>query len=184
MIEVVDYDAAWPQRFEGLRAKIWPAVSDIAIAIEHVGSTSVPALAAKPIIDIDVVVPTSPSSMPATIEALSNIGYVHQGDLGVAGREAFRNVSPDLAPHHLYVCVEGCTALRNHLIVRDFLRADPSSAREYGNLKKRLAQLFPNDIDSYIAGKTDLLCRILTHSGLRTEEIAAIRGVNAAITQP
>lgn len=180
MIEVVDYDGAWPQRFEELRAAIWPSVSDVAITIEHVGSTSVPGLAAKPIIDIDVVVPPSPSSMRAAIEGLSKIGYVHQGDLGVAGRGAFRDGPPDLPPHHLYSCVDDCTSLRNHLIVRDFLRANPVAAREYGDLKKRLAQRFPDDIDSYIAGKTDFLCRLLSASGMPNDEIAVIRGVNEA----
>lgn len=80
MIEVVDYDAAWPQRFEQLHATIWPAISDIAIAIEHVGSTSVPGLAAKPIIDIDVIVTASPSSMQSVIASLLTIGYEHQGN--------------------------------------------------------------------------------------------------------
>jgi len=181
LIEVVDYDTAWPQRFEQLRATVWPAVSDIAIAIEHVGSTSVPGLAAKPIIDVDAIVLTSPSSMKTVIASLTRIGYEHQGDLGVPGREAFRNGPPDLPPHHLYSCIEDCVALRNHLVVRDFLRAHPDVAREYGELKKRLARGFPDDIDSYIAGKTDLLCRILALSGMPAGEIAAVRGANIGL---
>jgi GrpB-like predicted nucleotidyltransferase (UPF0157 family) len=98
LIEVVDYDAAWPQRFEQLRARIWPAVSDVAIAIEHVGGTSVPGLAAKPIIDIDVIVTASPSSMQSVIASLLTIGYERQGDLGVPDREAFRSAPPDSPP--------------------------------------------------------------------------------------
>src|SRR5690242_8803522 len=178
MVRVVDYDDGWPSYFEELRARIWPAVSDVAIAIEHVGSTSVPGLAAKPIIDIDVIVPGSPSSVCAAVESLVRIGYEHQGNLGIAGREAFRR-PPGSPPHHLYACVEGCTALRNHLIVRDCLRANPDIAREYGDLKKRLAREFPDDIDAYIAGKTELLCRVLAASGMSEDELEKIRRVNA-----
>jgi GrpB-like predicted nucleotidyltransferase (UPF0157 family) len=177
LIEVVDYDAAWPQRFERLRAALWPAVLDVAIAIEHVGSTSVSGLAAKPVIDLDIIVVDVPSQR-AAIASLAKLGYVHRGDLGVTGREAF--TTPDSASrHNLYVCLDGCVSLRNHLVIRDYLRAHRETAVEYGNLKRWLAQRFPDDIDAYIAGKTDLLCRILTLSGMPAEEIAAIRGVNA-----
>jgi GrpB-like predicted nucleotidyltransferase (UPF0157 family) len=178
-VEVVDYDDVWPSHFEELRARIWPAVSGVAVAIEHVGSTSVPGLAAKPIIDIDVIVPHAPSSVDAVIESLAKLGSEHQGDLGVAGREAFRNSPRGSLPHHLYACVEGCAALRNHLIVRDRLRASPDLAREYGDLKKQLAREFPSDIDAYIAGKTELLCRILAASGMSADGLEKIRRVNA-----
>lgn len=179
-IEVADYDAAWPRRFEELRSAIWPAVSDVAIAIEHVGSTSVPGLAAKPILDIDIIVPASQASIDAAIGALATIGYAHQGDLGVPGREAFKN-SVATSRHNLYVCPENSLALKNHRVVRDYLRAYPDTAREYGDLKRALAARFPNDIDAYIAGKTDLICRILATSDISASEIERIRVVNAGI---
>lgn len=183
VIEVVEYEAVWPQRFERLRATLWPAVSHVAIAIEHVGSTSVPGLAAKPILDIDIIVPTSRASVESAIESLATAGYTHQGDLGVPDREAFK--SADGVPrHNLYVCPKDSLALRNHLVVRDYLRAHPEVAREYGRLKRRLAARFPDDIDAYIAGKTDLICRILATSDIPASEIERIRRVNALPSRP
>lgn len=162
-IVVVDYDPSWPAAFEQVRARVWPAVSDIATSIEHVGSTAVPGLAAKPIIDVSVVVP-SDQEIPLAILRLAALGYVHRGTLGVPQREAFD--SPEGPPeHHLYLCPSASIGLANHLAVRDSLRADLDAAREYGALKKRLADRFPHDIKSYVDGKTDFLLSLLQASG-------------------
>ena len=120
-------------------------MADLATAIEHVGSTAVPGLAAKPIIDLTVVVPTH-AEVAAAIERLSTLGYVHRGSLGIDGREAF-DADARLPRHHLYLCARDSVALANHLTVRDYLRRHPETADEYGALKKRLAQAFPHDID-------------------------------------
>jgi GrpB-like predicted nucleotidyltransferase (UPF0157 family) len=97
-IVVVDYDPSWPVTFAALREPIWRALADIAISVEHVGSTSVPGLAAKPIIDIDAVI-TSSADISAAIDRLATLGYVHSGTLGIEGREAFE--SPAGPAHHL-----------------------------------------------------------------------------------
>ena len=131
---------------EKLRARIWPVVSDVAIRIEHVGSTSVPGLAAKPIIDLTVVV-GGRTDVPLTITRLATLGYRHRGNLGIEDREAFDH-RPELPRHNLYVCPEGTIGVVNQLAVRDYLRAQPDAARHYGNLKRRLAVEFPTDIDS------------------------------------
>jgi GrpB-like predicted nucleotidyltransferase (UPF0157 family) len=89
-IVVVDYDPTWPDAFELVRSTVWPVVRDVALAIEHVGSTSVPGLAAKPIIDISVVLRADADLAPA-IERLATVGYSHQGNLGIEKREAFRS---------------------------------------------------------------------------------------------
>ena len=117
---VVDYDPSWPDRFEDIRAFVAPAVADVAQAIEHVGSTSVPGLAAKPVIDVDVVV-QSRTDIPAAVAALEELGYGHVGDLGRADREAFRSVSW-LPRHHLYVVVHGSRPYLDHVQFRDHLR--------------------------------------------------------------
>jgi len=175
-IVVVDYDPGWPVAFERLRAVIWPVVAEIAQGIEHVGSTSVPGLAAKPIIDVSVVVGAA-SDVPLACERLATIGYVHQGNLGIDGREAFE--SPAGFPaHHLYVCHGDSPALANHLAVRDYLRAHPESSREYGEVKKQLAKQFPNDIDGYVDGKTGLLLRILQAAGLPDAQLENISRAN------
>ncbi|MBB6431160.1 GrpB family protein [Algisphaera agarilytica] len=176
-IEVVPYDPDWPSVFQRLHDSMWPALAPHALRIEHVGSTSVPGLAAKPIIDMTIVVP-SVDELERVIEALAGLGYEHRGDLGVVGREAFR--SPEGLPvHHLYACIEGALALRNHVAVRDHLRAHPEAARQYGELKLALAEEHPNDIDAYVAGKTQMLLWILDAAGLderERKEIASING--------
>jgi GrpB-like predicted nucleotidyltransferase (UPF0157 family) len=102
---VVDYDPAWPAMFDAVRSRVWPAVAPIALAVEHVGSTAVPGLAAKPIIDVDVVV--AAADVGRAVRALAALGYEDEGDLGVPGREALRAPATDLPYHHLYVVVAG-----------------------------------------------------------------------------
>ena len=80
--------------------------------------------------------------------------------------------------HHLYVCQEGVTPLRNHLVLRDYLRLHPEKVVEYGNLKKLLAENFPNDIDSYVAGKTDFILEILKESGFSGKELQLVANAN------
>src|SRR5262249_9274598 len=101
-IVVTEYDPSWPAVFEALRARLTRVLGDVALSIEHVGSPPAPGLAATPFIDCEVVGP-SPGDAPAAIERLASIGYVHRGDLGIAGREAFAQ-PPGLHEHHLYVC--------------------------------------------------------------------------------
>ena len=176
-VTVVDYDALWPDAFERLRGVIWPCVNGVATGIEHVGSTSVPGLAAKPVIDMTIVVPTA-AAMRTLIDRLATIGYRHRGDLGVPGREAFDR--PDGTPdHHLYACVAGNDALRNHLAVRDRLRRDSVAAQAYGNLKKRLAATFADDIDGYVDGKTEFIVAILAGADFSPEQIDEVRKINS-----
>ena len=174
---VVDCDPSWPADFERLRAAIWPCVADVATAIEHVGSTAVPGLPAKPVIDMTIIVPTA-AAMRGAIDQLATIGYRHRGDLGVPGREAFDGPRGTPA-HHLYACVAGNDGLRNHLAVRDHLRANPAAARAYGALKKELAQRFPDDIDGYVAGKTEFIVAILAKEGFSADRVAEIRAINS-----
>jgi GrpB-like predicted nucleotidyltransferase (UPF0157 family) len=175
-VVVVEYDPGWPEAFEGLRSRVWAAVSDVALSVEHVGSTSVPGLAAKPIIDISVVV-REKLDAPAAISRLATLGYVHRGNLGIDGREAFD--SPEGLPmHNLYLCPCNSPALANHLAVRDYLHTHPEAATEYGELKKRLAKEFPDDIDSYIDGKTDMLLSTLRGTGFPSEHIREIERAN------
>lgn len=151
-VVVVDYDPDWPRRFETLHMSLADTLGDLAVEIEHVGSTAVPGLAAKPIIDIDVVI-ADRSKLPPVIERLSEIGYRHEGDLGISGREAFQAPEGSL-PHHLYVCDRDNAALREHLLLRDYLRSQPHAVREYADLKRRLAIKFRGDRDSYTEAKT------------------------------
>jgi GrpB-like predicted nucleotidyltransferase (UPF0157 family) len=131
---VVPYDNQRPERFAALRCRVDAALSAITHQTIHVGSTAVPGLAAKPIIDLDVVVPDRSLAAPA-ITALGAAGWRHQGDLGIPGREAFEPV-PDPAYHHLYLVVADSPAHRDHLDLRDYLRTHPAERERYAALKR------------------------------------------------
>jgi GrpB-like predicted nucleotidyltransferase (UPF0157 family) len=175
LLVVVDYDPAWPQLFETLRARIHPAVADIAVAIEHIGSTSVPGLAAKPIVDMVVVVPID--RVATAIDRLARLGYAHKGDMGIPGREAFAN-PPDTPRHHLYVCPVGNTGLANPLAVRDYLRAHSDAALEYADLKRGLAVRFADDVDGYVEGKSAFILDVLRKSGFDEDVLRDIERMN------
>ncbi|WP_405438704.1 GrpB family protein [Streptomyces anulatus] len=143
MIVVGDYDPRWAERFEDLRQRLAPHVADLALSIEHVGSTAVPGCAAKPIIDLDIVV-AEDATMPELISRLTGQGYRHEGDLGILGREAFQ--APPAAPeHHLYSVIVGSKPHLDHILLRDYLRQRPDEVRRYSALKVALAQQFRAD---------------------------------------
>ncbi len=172
-IEIVGYDPAWPETFASLSRALAAALGPLALRIEHVGSTSVPGLGAKPIIDLDVVI-ESPRTLPLVVEALNTLGYSHEGDGGIPGREAFGREG-DAVPadgsgrvwpaHHLYVCPSGSEELRRHLRFRDHLRSHPDAAARYEALKRDLAHRYPDDIDSYAGAKSAFVERILALDG-------------------
>jgi|SRR5579863_1255000 len=158
-IIVVDYDHRWPAQFEALRKRIGGALGEIAAAVEHIGSTAVPGLAAKPVIDIDVLLSSS-DGLPEAIARLAALGYEHEGDLGIAGREAFRQ-PPDQTDHHLYVCVPDSEQYRRHIAFRDYLRVHSESAKVYAELKRSLARCYSHDREKYVAGKDEFVSEIL-----------------------
>jgi GrpB-like predicted nucleotidyltransferase (UPF0157 family) len=161
-IIVSDYDRDWPEWFEAVCDRIWPAVEELALRIEHVGSTAVAGLAAKPIIDLDVVV-ESESELGPVIAALEAIGYVWRGDLGIAGREAFDPPPGDrLPPHHLYLVVENNKAHVDHWLLADVLRSDPEAREQYAAIKRQSAALAEGDIDLYLAHKAGFIAGLLT----------------------
>jgi GrpB-like predicted nucleotidyltransferase (UPF0157 family) len=154
------YDAAWADDFIKIRDEIKEALGTLAMRIEHVGSTSVRGLSAKPIIDIDVVI-WDRQALEEVISALAEIGYRHEGDLGIAGREAFKYDGKEhLRKHHLYVCARDCAELKRHIAFRDYLRSHPEAVREYSRIKEEGAKLYPDDMDKYIEYKSPLIQQI------------------------
>lgn len=156
---IEDYNPRWPEDFERLRSRIAPALGVSMAAIEHVGSTAVPGLAAKPIIDLDILL-QSADSLPEAIRRLAALGYQHRGDLGIAGRQAFRAPLHDV-PHHLYVCLPGYPEFNRHVTFRDHLRSHPEDAKAYELLKRRLASQFRNDREAYNQGKAEFVETVL-----------------------
>jgi GrpB-like predicted nucleotidyltransferase (UPF0157 family) len=174
-IVVVDYDSQWADVFTTIRAVLAAALGEVpVVAIEHVGSTSVPGLAAKPIIDVDVVVRRP--FVSRAIDALQLVGYEPLGDLGIPDRYAFK-APPDAARQNVYVTVDGCLSLRNHLGLREVLRSDVRLRDEYSAIKKRLARE-TDDVDVYLRGKSAIIRRILQRAGLTTSALDEIESVN------
>ncbi|SDL48226.1 GrpB family protein [Paenibacillus jilunlii] len=165
IVEVVPYDPAWKEEFIRLRDFLLEITGDLIIAAEHVGSTSVEGLSAKPIIDIDLVM-ESYEVFPEIVQRLSQYGYVHQGNLGIEGREAFRRAQENgFMKYHLYVCPKDGKGYLEHIAFRDYMRANPAAAREYEEVKLKLAEQFRYDIDAYCEGKTDVVHSILRKAG-------------------
>jgi len=167
---VVDYDPSWEQAFQGLSAHLQSALS-ADIEIEHVGSTAVVGLAAKPILDVDVVVPVEALVAP-TIAALATLGYQHKGDLGIVGREAF-TVLDGFQHHHLYLVVSGSEAHRDHIDLRDYLRLHPEQAAAYGREKRKHEHVLATDREAYVAGKGPFVRALLAQSRMRVKEPCA-----------
>ena len=168
-VVVAPYDPTWPAQFEALRSVLASALGDVARAIHHVGSTAVPGLAAKPVLDVDVEI-ASREHLAECSRRLGLVGYRAAGDLDIAGREAFDREGPDVPrdgrglswpEHHLYVCASDAAELRRHLLLRDFLRANPSRAAAYAALKQSLAARYRQDREGYTRGKSDLIASIL-----------------------
>ena len=166
-VVVLPYDKRWKTAFEEIKQELEQAIGDLVVGIEHVGSTSVEGLSAKPCIDIDVVIKDY-SVFDAVVRRLAEIGYIHEGDLGIKEREAFDySDKPHLMKHHLYVCPESSAELHRHLTFRDFLRSNPEAVRQYGSVKETAAQLFPEDIDRYIQYKTPCIEELYAKCGLK-----------------
>ena len=158
-IVIVEYNPAWPSEFVRLRDRAQAALGVVAVAIEHVGSTAVPGLPAKDLIDMVVVV-ESDDDVDEAIARLAPIGYRARGNLGVEGREAFWWPEGEKR-HHLYVSPTTSAELHAQVAFRDRLRTDPAVAREYVALKRELAARHRNDRLAYTEAKTEFIEAVL-----------------------
>lgn len=190
-IAVLEYDPLWAEHFTRIKAELLTALAKVpVITIEHVGSTSVPGLAAKPIIDIDVVV--APEHYAVAASALSTSkrlfvssiltliegygGYVFKPEPGGMDRMSFRYVAHALdsgatkptedgdVRRAVYLVLPTAESYRNHLAVREVLRRHPDLLREYAEVKRELAERSFDGIGQYGAGKTEVLRKILAES--------------------
>ena len=166
-VVVLPYDVAWQSAFEKIKDEIEEAIGDLILGIEHIGSTSVEGMSAKPCIDMDVIIKDY-SAFAAVVDGLKGIGYIHEGDLGVRDREAFKYTDkPYLMTHHLYVCPQYSEELHRHTTFRDFLRSNPEAVQKYSLIKEKAAELFPNDIDGYIEYKSPCIEELYKECGLK-----------------
>ncbi|MBU9724228.1 MULTISPECIES: GrpB family protein [Bacillaceae] len=157
-VEVVDYNPEWEALFQSEATRLIEIFGEQLVAIHHIGSTSVPGLAAKPIIDIMPVVKNI-DHVDERNEKMVAIGYEPKGENGIAGRRYFQK-GGDNRTHHVHIFYEGSEDIVRHLAFRDYVRTSPEIKQEYGDLKKHLAAKYTNDIAAYIAGKNQLVKQI------------------------
>lgn len=156
-IIVEPYNHQWPSEFQKIKMYLAPYINDIVLDIIHVGSTSVPGLAAKPIIDFNIII-DSYEMFPLLVERLKSLGYEHEGDGGIPMRERFKRTFPDeFLQYHMYVCPKDSPEHSRHLLFCDYLRNHDDARDKYAKLKQGLAKKHRHDIDAYIDGKHDFI---------------------------
>ena len=171
---VVPYDPNWKTEFERIRDYLVEQIGDLVLEIKHVGSTSVPGLCAKPIIDI-VAVMESYDVFPEIVSRLEKVGYNHVGDQGIKEREVFKRLIPDdFMDYHFYVCPKDSEENRRQTIFRNALLADKETADEYGKLKMRLVAEANGDRALYTDSKTNFILGVVNKAieeGKRAETL-------------
>lgn len=152
-VRVDPYSDAWPALYAAEIARVTPllAAAGVSLVFEHTGSTAVPGVAAKPIVDILAGL-AAEEERRAAIVALQAAGYVHRGEQEIPGRDFFRRGEP--RQYHIHLTRVDSAFWRDHRTFRDWLRGHPDAAAEYSALKRSLAERYPTDREAYIAGKT------------------------------
>jgi GrpB-like predicted nucleotidyltransferase (UPF0157 family) len=151
-VRIVDYDPGWPEEARRELARVAAALGDLAVRLDHVGSTAVPGLAAKPIVDLQVSV-ASLEPQSAYVEPLAVLGYLFVPFATAPDYHFFGKPPERPRTHHLHVCLAGSFEELRHLVVRDLLRADPREAARYEAVKREAARLHPEDRHAYMDGK-------------------------------
>ena len=165
-VVVLPYNVQWKDDFEKIKSEIINAIGDLIIGVEHVGSTSVEGMSAKPCIDIDVIIKDY-SAFDIIVSRLEMVGYIYEGNLGIEDREAFKYFNkPHLRTHHLYVCPQKSEELYRHITFRDFLRNNVDAVKKYSSVKETAARLFPHDIEKYMEYKSPCIEELYTLCGL------------------
>ncbi len=160
-VRLVPHSSAWAAEYWLERGRILAVLGVRIQAIEHVGSTAIPGIAAKPIIDIAIAVPTL-DVVDALAPSMARIGYDYPGDIGIPGERIFGR-GPELRTHLVHAVVANDSTWRNYLAFRDALRADAELAREYHLLKLALAKRYPEDRGSYTREKGAFIEKVLHH---------------------
>jgi GrpB-like predicted nucleotidyltransferase (UPF0157 family) len=170
VIEIVAYDPAWPNRFAALGARLREALGDVAVRIDHIGSTAVPGLAAKPVLDLQISV-ASFEPFDAYGRPLEGLGYVHRANNTERTKRYFREPA-GTSRTHIHVRLAGSFSEQLALLFRDFLRGHPQDSAEYAELKRRLARHHRNDRRAYTEAKVPFTWEIVR----RADEWAQTNG--------
>jgi GrpB-like predicted nucleotidyltransferase (UPF0157 family) len=181
------HDPAWQEEFLHLKKLFTVELNEFSIEVEHVGSTAIPGLIAKPILDIDIIIENK-DQLNGLSQKLEKLGYINRGEQGIEGRFAFRQAT-DSTPtsfngkkwmtHHLYVCFTYSLALKNHLLLRNALLSSGELATRYSTLKKNLAEEPGMTREKYTLHKTAFILSTLEKLGFDKKELAAIKKANS-----
>lgn len=186
MIIIQPYQPGWRTEFADLRSVLGSALQEFNLDIQHIGSTAIPGLAAKPVLDVDIIL-TDADQLDDVSAKLEELGYAAAGTQGVPGRYAFKQYSERVPvsgnyrtwmKHHLYVCYPNSVSLRNHLLFRDALRNNDALAKQYGKLKLDLAAEKEMTIENYVRRKTAFIVEVLRKAGVNEDELAEIMEAN------
>jgi GrpB-like predicted nucleotidyltransferase (UPF0157 family) len=188
-VHIEPYNPEWSREFEHLRALYHHHLRDFPCDVQHVGSTAVTGLWAKPILDVDIIIEDK-TLLGGITTRLEGLGYIANGEQGLPGRFAFRQMRDTVPfqtphqrsfPHHLYVCYADCLALKNHLLFRDMLRSRSDVREQYSALKQALVKDSGMNREEYLKGKTEFILSVLSLAGLTETEMQVIRDANAAV---
>jgi GrpB-like predicted nucleotidyltransferase (UPF0157 family) len=168
-VEVVPHQSQWRHDFEIESTSIANILGKNVVAIYHIGSTAIPNIYAKPIIDILIAVQNMLVVDQPNL-ALPKLGYVAMGEFGIPDRRFFyKNSSTGIRTHHVHIFVIDSPQIKRHLAFRDHLIAHPATAQAYSDLKRELARQYPQDIDKYMEGKDGFIQEI-DHSALEKSD--------------
>ncbi len=151
-VEVVPHSSRWAREFRAEAERLSAALGDEVVAVHHVGSTAIPGMSAKPIIDILLEV-REVERLDDLGSEMAGLGYEGRGEFGLPGRRYFAKDTDGRRTHHIHAYTTGNPELERHLAFRDFMISHPENARAYGKLKEGLAKEFPKDIEGYMDGK-------------------------------
>lgn len=157
-VRLVPYDDLWPREFAAEAARIETAFDDLPIRLEHIGSTAIPGMSAKPVIDILAGCPANVNRAPY-VAAFKQLGYAHRGNAGLPGRNYFVRGSP--RSHQVHLVSWSGALWRDHLVFRDYLRAHADVARQYEELKRQLAITFADDTHAFSEAKGPFIRAVL-----------------------
>ncbi len=155
-VELVPHNPEWSQLADEEAQRIQDGLSFPIIGIYHIGSTSIPGIKAKPILDFVMEVEDL-EVVIQSIQEFEALGYESKGEYGIPGRQFFTRDTDGERSHHLHVFQTGHPDIERHTVFRDFLRANPQAAREYEKLKEGLAKRFPKQSGSYTEAKSDFI---------------------------
>jgi GrpB-like predicted nucleotidyltransferase (UPF0157 family) len=178
-IYIAPYDPQWPAEYAAEEARIVGACRGLPIRLEHVGSTAVPGLDAKPIIDILAGCPPR-ANRAHYVAALRQLGYEHKGAFGIPGRNYFRRGSP--RSHQVHMVSWSSGFWRDQLAFRDALRADPGIRQEYATLKRDLARLNADDVERYASAKGPFIRSVVRRALAAAGALPTSAGRAASIT--